>query len=383
MTEDSNGGDRKVRLTPPPRVTRPAHRRPAREGGVPLWLTVVVLAVLGTAAFAVFVQLPRWVEARDSQIARPSAELEAPLDPLPAEADDPTALVEAALGSREDVPTVNAPMENDATEEGPIEDGPTQDGPARRSAPTESGELGGGVPPDPADGAFRAAMTEGLGALDRGDWAAAREALERARSIRPDAPEVTDGLARVRAGETLVRIAGLREEARGHEDAERWRQAADTYRAVLDLDDAIAFAREGHARATARAELAETLDRHLAHPERLSSEAVRDEVAALVDRAREIEPVGPRHRRQIDELSRLVSEWSRPVTAELVSDARTRVTVYRVGRLGTFERRELELRPGTYAVVGHRDGYRDVRMELVIRPGETPEPLRVVCEEEI
>jgi len=351
---------------------------------VPPWLTILVLAVLGTAAFAVFVQLPRWVEARDPQIARPPAEPTATDTPLPAEADDPTVLADAApLENPPSIPPSSrdpvgadrrvgpSPVEPGVIDPPPT--GPTSIDPSPPNPPA----------PNPTDTAFRAAMTDGLGALDREDWVAARAAFERARSIRLDAPEVADGLARIRAAETLVRIAGLHEEARGHEGAERWREAAKAYRAVLDLDDAVAFAREGHARATARAELAETLDRHLAHPERLSSEAVREEVAALVDRAREIEPAGPRHRRQIDELSRRVTEWSRPVTAELVSDARTRVTVYRVGRLGTFQRRDLELRPGTYTVVGHRDGYRDVRRELVIRPGETPEPLRVVCEEEI
>jgi len=59
------------------------------------------------------------------------------------------------------------------------------------------------------------------------------------------------------------------------------------------------------------------------------------------------------------------------------------VTIYRVGRLGTFTRQTLDLRPGTYTIVGSRQGYRDVRLELVVRPGETPAPLSVRCEEEI
>lgn len=386
MTGASNGGDRRVRLTPPPRVTRPAHRRPTREGGVPLWLTVLVLATLGTAAFAVLVKLPQWVEAKPRIVREaPPDVLEAPdAATLPAEAADPTLLADAnrvenppSIPSNPDpeaVASVGADPRVGPNPVGPnpVDSNPTGPNPDPQPDPT-----------DPTDPAFRQAMTEGLAALDRQDWPAAREAFERARSLRPDAPEAADGLVRVRGAETLARLTALRETARDHEKAERWQEAADAYRQALELDAAVAFAREGHARARARAELAQALDRHLAHPERLSSAEVREEATALIDRAREIESPGTRHRGQIDELSRLIREWSQPVTAELVSDAQTKVTVYRVGRLGAFQRRALELHPGTYTVVGHRDGYRDVRREWVIRPGETPEPLRVVCEEEI
>ena len=54
-----------------------------------------------------------------------------------------------------------------------------------------------------------------------------------------------------------------------------------------------------------------------------------------------------------------------------------------MGQLGTFARKVLELRPGTYTVVGKRRGYRDVRRQLVVEPEGSPPPLVVRCEEEI
>jgi hypothetical protein len=68
---------------------------------------------------------------------------------------------------------------------------------------------------------------------------------------------------------------------------------------------------------------------------------------------------------------------------ELVSDGETQVTVFRVGRLGSFERRELELRPGTYTVMGSRVGYRDVRIDFRVAPEIELEPIVVRCEEPI
>ncbi len=67
----------------------------------------------------------------------------------------------------------------------------------------------------------------------------------------------------------------------------------------------------------------------------------------------------------------------------LESDNITRVTVYRIGELGSFARHTLELVPGTYTVVGTRPGYRDVRRELAVRPGQVPEVLVIRCEERI
>ena len=67
----------------------------------------------------------------------------------------------------------------------------------------------------------------------------------------------------------------------------------------------------------------------------------------------------------------------------LESDEKTEVTVFQVAVLGKFERVELALRPGTYTVVGTRRGYRDVRRTLVVRPGQEPAPLLVLCEEKV
>jgi hypothetical protein len=72
---------------------------------------------------------------------------------------------------------------------------------------------------------------------------------------------------------------------------------------------------------------------------------------------------------------------SKPVAVVFESDNQTEVVVYKVGRLGTFERRELSLRPGTYTVVGSRDGYRDVRLRVRVAHRNPPQSVVVRCEE--
>jgi hypothetical protein len=67
----------------------------------------------------------------------------------------------------------------------------------------------------------------------------------------------------------------------------------------------------------------------------------------------------------------------------LISDNLTDVMVYRVGRLGRFTQHVLDLRPGSYTVVGSRAGYRDVRQSLTVSPNRDSKPLMVRCEEKI
>ncbi len=100
-------------------------------------------------------------------------------------------------------------------------------------------------------------------------------------------------------------------------------------------------------------------------------------------KATEIKSAGPKLEQQIADLSRQITAFSTPLRTHLESDSLTEVVIYRIGRLGTFEQRALELRPGTYTVIGSRRGYRDVRRQLVITPGVEPEPLQIRCEEKI
>jgi len=82
-------------------------------------------------------------------------------------------------------------------------------------------------------------------------------------------------------------------------------------------------------------------------------------------------------------VERLVDAAETPVQVALASDNLTDVTIYRVGRLGTFERKDVDLLPGRYTVVGVRAGFRDVRRELNVPPGGDAPMLVIRCEEPI
>jgi hypothetical protein len=96
-----------------------------------------------------------------------------------------------------------------------------------------------------------------------------------------------------------------------------------------------------------------------------------------------MDDIGPRLADQRDELSRLLKRAATPLTVRLVSDSVTDVSIYKVGKLGSFDTHDLSLRPGTYVAVGVRPGYRDVRLEFRVAPEIDMQPIVVRCEEKI
>jgi hypothetical protein len=233
------------------------------------------------------------------------------------------------------------------------------------------------------DGAFAAAMTEALAAMERQDYAAAREAFARAQAARPGAPEAASGLAQAEEALKSLAIAAHRDRATELERAESWRAAEAEYDAALALDASLRFAREGKERSAACAILQEKLEFQIAHPERLSDPGALEEAASLVEEAREADHEGPKRREAVEKLAALVSTYALPMELSIVSDALTEVTLHRVGPLGKFERKVLEVRPGRYVAVGSREGFRDVRVEFTVEPGKPLPPIQVRCEEAI
>jgi tetratricopeptide (TPR) repeat protein len=227
------------------------------------------------------------------------------------------------------------------------------------------------------------AMSRGFAALGQSQFDAARRAFRQAARIRPGASEPAAALARVDEEERVWNIGRHQQAAADHEQAERWSEAVAEYRAALEIDKGLAFAQTGLQRAAARAALDERLQAFLDEPERIYSPSVYSAAGAAVAEARTVQKPGPRLLDQVSRIETLMADATRPVLVRLESDQQTEVVLYRVGRLGVFDRFELELRPGTYTAVGTRNGYRDVRREFTVQPGSGAGPVVIRCEEPI
>ena len=230
---------------------------------------------------------------------------------------------------------------------------------------------------------FNSRMSRGHAALGEGDVEAARTAFEAAAKQRPNDPGPAEALAALELEERGQRLAQLQAAAMAGRFAEDWPRAAANYRGMLEIDSNIVAAQRGLAEAEQRARLDEALENTIANARSLNRDEAWQRGKRLLDEAAAVPGPGTRLNGQIDRLEQVLAVAATPTPVWLRSDGLTEVIIFHVGRLGSFDSRMLELRPGAYTAVGTRDGYRDVRREFVVAPEGLPEPLVLICTDPI
>lgn len=226
---------------------------------------------------------------------------------------------------------------------------------------------------------FRELLSDGFKAMDAEQFESARAAFNQALAMNPGDPVALGGLEQVAERKDLATIRRLRASAEALEAAEDWRGAIEDYDQVLALDGNIQFAKAGRARAVEQERTSVTLGNIIASPDKLSSTSLYGQAQDILKTASTLEPRGPKLAEQIARVENLLATYGTPVPVLLRSDNRTEVTLSTVGRLGTFSEKQLSLRPGAYTIIGSRDGCRDVRESILVRPDMAPVEIR--CEE--
>lgn len=230
---------------------------------------------------------------------------------------------------------------------------------------------------------YAAVMAAGLEALADGRLAAARDQLERAASLQPGAEAPAAALQQLAGLELDQQLQTAVRAAENAEREENWDDARSSWQQAAALQPSLEAAAAGLRRSGARAALAGRFDALLGDPERLWTPAGRSDAARLLVEAGKAPEPRQKLAALAAELAQRLDAAERPVRVTLQSDGLTDVVVYRVGRLGAFQSRDVEVVPGRYAVVGTRPGYRDVRVQLEVRPGAGASALVVRCEEPI
>jgi tetratricopeptide (TPR) repeat protein len=248
---------------------------------------------------------------------------------------------------------------------------------------TPAQEAVGRVRAEIANRAFQQAMSNALQALADGRLAAAGTALKKAEGLRPGDRAVADLKQQLSRTQLAGRLAALRQEAERQEQAENWPGALKSCEEALSLDARAAFAAMCKERAGLRLNLDLRLKAILAKPERLFENGPLAEARLALKRASDITPRGPVLAAQIDQLAALVTEAETEVEVVIRSDGLTDVTIYHVGRLGLFQEKRLVLRTGDYTATGSRNGFRDVRQTLKVRPASAKMVITLRCEEPI
>ncbi len=199
---------------------------------------------------------------------------------------------------------------------------------------------------------YAQAVGAGLDALQDGRLQAAREAFEQAHRLNSRGREAAEGLDRVNTAMRDRELEQLQSRGTALEAQQRWSEALQAYDAALEIDPSLAFAQEGRARVATKAGLL--------------TGSLPDSGAA-----------GP------GPVEASPARADKTVRISLLSDNVTDVEIPQIGSLGTFVRREIDLKPGKYTVIGTRAGFKDVRRDVTIEPGKETLTISVVCEEPI
>ncbi len=230
---------------------------------------------------------------------------------------------------------------------------------------------------------YQVAMSAGYAALAAKNYSAARRSFESALRARAGDAAARAGLAQLDSEQRLARIISLSSEAKSLQLQERWAAAADRYASILKIDSTVLVASKGLDESRARVELDDRLRSAIGAPDRLSDDKIWQATQSLLEYAGKINPAGAVLAAQLNELDRLLQRARVPVKVVLESDNQTEVVIYKVGKLGAFQTRSIELKPGVYTAVGVRSGYRDVRKNFRVAPEAGTQSIIIRCEDPI
>jgi tetratricopeptide (TPR) repeat protein len=230
---------------------------------------------------------------------------------------------------------------------------------------------------------YVAAMSRGYAAIQNSDYPTAIAAFRQALTIKPGAADALQAIADAGNQSVQAQVTILIEDARSAEATENWYSALESYKAILAIEEKSVLGVTGKVRVGARWNLDQQLESFLEDPDSVLDPEVMARASQLHTDALAMTTRGPRLDRQTGELGKMLEAIGVPVVVNLLSDGETDVTLLKHGGLGKFKTHQLTIKPGKYVALGQRNGYRDVRVDFLVRVDGAAQPVMVQCEEPI
>jgi hypothetical protein len=230
---------------------------------------------------------------------------------------------------------------------------------------------------------FRGFMSAGFSALDNNNFDLATQSFKRAATVYSDHPAVQQALAQVETRRTQFWVNNRIAEAAELERREQWQQALIIYQQLLETDATLTDIRVKQIPVGVRADLDKKINKVLSDPLALSAVSQYRHGQKVLQDASGIANPGPLLSEQIAQLRAALKSSQTPIEVVLTSDSITDVTLFRVAKLGAFDKTAVSLKPGRYIVAGSRVGYRDVRIEFTVTGEGFDTPIAISCTEAI
>ena len=226
-------------------------------------------------------------------------------------------------------------------------------------------------------------MSEGFEAMDQDNFSSARKVFNEALKTYPERPDIYDALNQLESRESSFQIKERIKNAEANENLENWSEAKKEYEALLESDNSLVSLKARLINVRIRAELDEQLENLINNPLTLRSDELYQKAKKLLKTAQGINQRGAKLEKQIENVSKIIVQARNPIPVNFFSDNKTKVTIFKIGSLGLFEKRTIELVPGYYVALGQRIGFRDIRLDFAIEPNEVDKNISIMCVESI
>lgn len=228
---------------------------------------------------------------------------------------------------------------------------------------------------------LQALLSEGFAALSAGRFDNARQAFNSVLRVDPNNDMAQGGLQQVAQQNDLTVIRTHQAKASAALAEELWSDAQRAFAAILSMDSNIQFAKDGLSAAREHQRIQTILKKIAEEPQRLSTQSLYAQAETILAAADDLDYRGPKLNDLIANGHRLLALYRDPIDVTFLSDNATDVIISNVGRLGRFETKVLNLRPGQYTIRGSQNGCKDVYLSIEVIPGI--DPIDVSCAERL
>ena len=230
---------------------------------------------------------------------------------------------------------------------------------------------------------FRGFMSEGFSALDKDNFVDAKAAFNRAATVYTDHPAIAQALALLETRRSQLWVTSNMARAAEFVAQEKWQRAKTVYQKLLLADSTLTDVKVKQIPVAVRADLDQRIKAIIEDPLALSASSQFRKAQQALQDASGISTPGPILKQQIATLRETLKASQTPVEIALTSNSNTEVTLFRIVKLGTFEKTSVALKPGRYIAAGTRSGYRDVRIEFTVTGQGFDAPITISCNEAI
>ncbi len=243
------------------------------------------------------------------------------------------------------------------------------------------------------DDQFKKTIGQLIIALDKNNIKKAQLVFNQAQSIYPEDPVLAELQQRLNQLKKTATIIKNLKQAEYYQHNEQWNKALKAYKAVLKADPNSSNALLNIERVKKYIKINQSLDKIIQSPDRLQEDKVLDNSRAILAFVKDqlkhknglLYPLSrtPVLKQKLIKTENIIQSASKIINVQLISDNKTEVVIYKVGKFGKFENREIKLRPGLYTIVGSRDGFKDYRKKVRILPDKNNVSIVIVSKEQI